>query len=91
MLPLTMYIKLLIIKHAYRNSSKLVYTLTLSIHLPFFSTSRTSKRQRLCLTVSYIFKDRGLNQAKTERYRIPREVFGTNTRATEKSPCLFSE
>jgi len=59
MFPVAKYNKLLIIKHAYRNSVKLVYTLTFSIHLqtvPFCSTC-TSKQQSLCLTVNYIFKE----------------------------------
>ena len=56
MFPLPKYTKLLIITHAYRNSAKLVYTLTFSAHLPFCSTC-SSKLQSLCLTVSYIFKE----------------------------------
>ena len=56
MFPVAKYTKLLIIKHAYRNSAKLVYTLKFSIHLPFCSTC-TSKRQSLCLAESYIFKE----------------------------------
>ena len=30
------------------------------------------------------------SQANTQRYRNPREVFGTNSCVTEKAPCLFS-
>ena len=56
MFCLTKYTKLLIIKHAYRNSVKLVNTLAFSVHLPFCSTC-TSKLQSLCLTVSYILKE----------------------------------
>ena len=65
MFPLAKYTKLLIVKHAYRNSAKLVYTLTFSLHSPFCSTC-ASKWQSLCLTVSYNYLKRTLNQAKLQ-------------------------
>ena len=86
MFPLAKYTKLLIIIHAYRNSAKLVYTMTFSKHLqtvtPFCSTC-TSKRQSLCLTVSCIFKE--------VRIKPKQKDIGilTNTHANEKPPCLF--
>ena len=68
MLPLAKYIKLLIIKHTYRNSLKLGYTLTFSIHLPVFSTDFG--------VVSQNFKVAGGCMASVPRAQAPRGVRG---------------